>query len=82
MDKEKLNKYKESLEKKRADLLEDMKDVPLVTDMGSDVESDSFDEETDEAEEMFNDAATREVLKKRLDDIEATLKKIEDGSFK
>lgn len=71
---EKLRKTKEELEKELANL----KGVP---EMGTDVESDSYDQETDEAEEYSNMLALREDLKNRLVNVEKALDKIANGTF-
>lgn len=81
MTQEDLNKYKEVLEKSKADLEKEMKSVPLVEDMGNDTEGDSFDEEADEAEQMVNNAAVRFTLKERLQAINAALEKIGRGDY-
>lgn len=48
-------------------------------DFGSDV--DSFDEETDEAEEVANQTGVARVLKERLENVRAALAKLEAGAY-
>ena len=82
MTQEELNKYKQSLEKEKAEIEKELKAVPLVQDMGSDTEgNEDMSEEADEAEQMLNNAAARTVLEERLKSIEEALSKIEKGEY-
>jgi len=69
---EKLKKTQEELEKE----LKTLKGVP---EMGSDV--DSFDEETDEAEEYSTNLGIKQVLKERLIAVREALDKIKSGTY-
>lgn len=82
MNQEELNHYKKVLEERKADLEKELEAVPLVEDMGSDVEGfEDMSEETDEAEQMFNNAAMRQVLKKQLSAVNDALEKIARGEY-
>lgn len=77
MTQEELKKYKEVLEKEKADLEKQLAATPLVEDMGSDVEgNEDLSEEADEAEQMANNAAVRASLEERLRAIKEALEKL------
>lgn len=76
MNQQTKNKYKQLLEKEKAELEEELKATPLVKDFGNDTEGEEYTEETDEAEEMANNAAIRAVLEKKLKAIKEALEKM------
>lgn len=73
-----MDKFKQKLEKEKADILEELKDHKGITDFGSDVD---VDEETDESAEYSNEMSIVQTLKNRLADIELALKKISNGAY-
>lgn len=79
MDDKTLNKYKVSLEKEHALLNMEVKRNEKPVDFGSDI--DHLEEEADKTEEIGNQLAVVEDLKKRLDDIEVALEKIRIGKY-
>jgi DnaK suppressor protein len=79
MTQEKIAGYKVALEKERRLVLEEIKKNETPVDFGSDI--DHFEEESDEAEELGNQLAIAQDLKKRLDDIEVALEKIREGKY-
>ena len=81
MTTEKLKKYRESLEDNKKEIEELITKTPLVEDMGSDTEGDSFDQEADEAEAMVNNNAIRTTLQEKLKAIDRALEKIDQGLY-
>lgn len=79
MEQTKLDGYKNKLEQERLRLLAKIKQSEKPQDFGDDV--DEFDEKTDEAEEIGNQMAIANDLKKRLDEIDFALSKIRDGNY-
>jgi len=79
MNKEKIAEHKLKLEKERVMLLAEIKRSEKPVDFGADV--DSFDEETDEAEEVGNQLAVAQDLKNRLGEVEIALGKIQEGTY-
>lgn len=75
-----LQSLKEQLEKEAGELEAQLSVVKKSKDFGNDVETD-FSEEADEAEEFSNDLGLRDVLKKRIADIESALEKINKGIY-
>ncbi len=73
--------YEEKLLKEKADLEKQLKIVPEVTEMGSDVEGEVFEEEADEAEEFVTNAGIKDSFKQRLADINSALDKIQKGTY-
>jgi RNA polymerase-binding transcription factor DksA len=73
--------YEEKLLKEKAELEKQMTSVPEVTEMGSDVEGEAFEEEADEAEEFVTNAGIKETFKDRLVDINSALAKIQAGIY-
>ena len=57
----------------------ELAELGKMPDMGQD--SDSFEEETDEAEEYVTNLSKAEVLQRDLDEINEAIKKMEQGSF-
>lgn len=74
-----LASFKELLEKEAGELEAQLKGIKKNKDFGSDV--DAFDGETDEAEEDANTVDLIETNKHRLEDIEAALEKIAQGTY-
>jgi len=81
MNQEELTRYKELLEKTKAELEKKLAALPVVTDMGSDTEGTSQDEEADETEQMADNLAVRENFKQRLNTINEALEKIQKGAY-
>ncbi|HVO28945.1 MAG TPA: transcriptional regulator [Candidatus Paceibacterota bacterium] len=79
MTPQKISEYKTALEKERSLVLSEIKQSEKPVDFGDDV--DHFEEESDEAEEMGNQLAIAQDLKKRLNEIEAALAKIQNGKY-
>jgi len=79
MTQEKIAGYKTKLESEQRLILAEIQKNEKPVDFGSDI--DHFEEESDEAEEMGNQLAIAQDLKARLDDIEAALEKIREGTY-
>ena len=79
MNKEKIEEYKVKLEKEHKMVSDEIKREEKPVDFGSDV--DGYDEEADEAEEVGNQLAVANDLKKRLSEIEIALEKIRNGKY-
>jgi RNA polymerase-binding transcription factor DksA len=79
MTQEKLKQYKTKLESERRLVSEEIKGTQKPVTFGADV--DSFDEKTDEAEEVGNQMAIAQNLKDRLNEIDIALEKIHSGKF-
>lgn len=79
MTKETLESYKNKLIHERLLVVREIKDFEKPVNFGTDI--DHGDEKTDEAEELSNRFGEENDLKKRLDEIDAALEKIEKGSY-
>ena len=79
MEQNKLAEHKDKLEQERLRLLAEIKQSEKPQSFGDDV--DEFDEKTDEAEEIGNQMAIAQDLKKRLDEIDVALSKIRNGNY-
>jgi DnaK suppressor protein len=79
MDEKRADQYKEKLEEERLLLLAQIEQHEKPVDFRSD--TDHFDEETDEAEEMGNQLAIAQDLKNRLDEIDLALSKLRSGKY-
>lgn len=79
MTKEKIENYKNKLQHERFLILREIKDFEKPVSFGDDV--DHFDEKTDEVEEESNRFGEENDLKKRLDEIDNALQKIELGNY-
>ena len=79
MTKEKIDIYKNKLQHERLLVLKDINDLEKPVSFGSDV--DHFEERTDEVEEASNHFGEENDLKKRLDEIDNALQKIELGNY-
>ncbi len=80
MDQNQLDGYKTKLEKERLLLLTEIKQNEKPTTFGDSIGR-LEDEETDESEEVGNQLAVAQDLKKRLDDIDIALSKIHSGKY-
>jgi RNA polymerase-binding transcription factor DksA len=76
---EKITQYKEQLERIEAELLREIKEHEKPVEMGSDTES--ADEEADEAEELGNQLSMAQALKNDLFEVETALQRIRDGKY-
>ncbi|MEK9183924.1 MAG: hypothetical protein AAB890_02525 [Patescibacteria group bacterium] len=81
MTPEELKKFEAILLQKKKELEQELKDTPLVTEMGSDVEGGMFDEEADEAEEMGANYSIKKSLTKTLGSVNAALEKIKNNAY-
>jgi len=79
MTKETIEKYKKILVEEQEGLGREIAEHKTLVDFGADI--DGADEEADEAEEIGNRAAVTADLKKRLEEIEGALKRIEGGGY-
>jgi DnaK suppressor protein len=79
MTKETIDGYKNKLQRERLLVIREIKDLEKPIDFGNDI--DHFDEKTDEVEEKSNQFGQENDLKKRLDEIDNTLQKIEMGHY-
>ena len=79
MEKETIVKFKKRLEEEKVKLGEQISGYEKPVDLGSDV--DSMDEEADEAEEIDRELTLASDLKKRLEQIESALLKIDAGTY-
>lgn len=71
--------YKNKLQHERLLIIREVKDLEKPVDFGSDI--DHSEEKTDEVEDMSNRLGEENDLKKRLDEIELALQKIEAGDY-
>ena len=69
------------LQQTQADLEKELKDLGEVPEMGSDTEGETFDTETDEAEEYSKNLGIKDALKGRLRAVKDALAKIKDGNY-
>lgn len=79
MEKEIIEELRQQLEEKRADLTARITELRKPVDMGDDI--DSFDEETDEAEEYSANMGMVEELKRSLERVSDALAKIKSGKY-
>ena len=77
--KHKVEEYQKKLEAEQERLLKDLKDSERHESYGSD--TDSFDEETDEAEEFAAKVAAAQALRDRINEIDMILNKIRMGTY-
>ena len=77
MNQQKLDEYKNRLEKERAKLLAEIGGKP--EDFGSDIAHE--EEEADEAESFGTKVAVASGLKERISDIDMALQKIQEGKY-
>ncbi len=76
---EQLKELGQKLHEIKKQLLDSLEEAKKNLDYGDDV--DSFDEETDEAEEYANFLSIKQVIDGRIRRIEQMLNKISDGSY-
>jgi RNA polymerase-binding transcription factor DksA len=70
--------YKRKLSRDRKNTLKKLQEFKILPDFGSEADPDT---ETDESEEISNQMAEAQVLKKHLADIELALTKIKKGTY-
>ena len=75
MDKFKNTHSKEELQKEKKSLEEQLKKYEKMPDFGDDI--DSFEEETEEAEEFSKNLGVQKALKERLNEVENLLREME-----
>src|SRR3989344_728357 len=80
LNEKELQSLKEALEKEAGELEAQLSTAKKNPEFGSDTETD-FSEEADEAEEFSKDLGMQDVLKSRLQDIEAALDKMAQGKY-
>lgn len=76
---QKLKTYRDRLEEEKKKLLLDLSAEERPENFGDDTEDE--DEETDEAAAMSNRLALAQVIKDRVNEIDAALNKIETGGY-
>jgi DnaK suppressor protein len=76
MEKEKIEKYKQVLEKERLFLLAEIKKDEIPENFGDDL-----DDESEETENFGNELAMGSGLKDRLDEIDLAISKIMEGTY-
>jgi len=79
MTKEKLEVCKNKLQHERLLIVREIKDLEKPVDFGSDI--DHFEEKAEEVEDISNRFGEKNDLKKRLDQVEQALQKIETGDY-
>ena len=79
IDQELLQKLKAQLQEKKVKLTAQIAELKKPVDMGDDI--DSFDEETDEAEEFSANLGMAEELKKSLQRINEALNNIQTNTY-
>ena len=80
--KEELSHFEDKLNDERVEIESNLKAYEKELDFGDDTESkDSFEEETDEAEEEATYLGVRDALDKRLKAIDGALARINDGKY-
>lgn len=72
---------KNKLTQTQIDLEKELKGLEGVPEMGSDTEGETFDTETDEAEEYSTNLGIKNALKSRLMAVKEALAKIEAGTY-
>ncbi len=72
---------KEKLLGEQKDIAGQLKELGGVPEFGSDAEGETFEEESDEAEEYSKNLGIKQVLKERLLDIKNALDKIAKGVY-
>jgi DnaK suppressor protein len=79
MNQDQLKEYKMKLEKERTLILSEINHEEKPVDFGADI--DHGDEASDAVEEMGNQLAVAEDLKKRLNEMDIALDKIQKGIY-
>ncbi len=78
---EELKKFESILLQRKKELEQELKNTPLVTEMGNDTEGAMLDEEADEAEEMGANYSIKKSLTKTLNSVNAALEKIKNDTY-
>lgn len=81
LDAKTLGELKVKLLKTEKDLEAELKALGEVPDMGSDVEGEVADEESDEAEEYSGNLGVKDSLKERLQNVKSALREMADDSY-
>lgn len=76
---EQIKEFKNELEKIKAGLLAQIKDLESPVDFGDDI--DHMDEESDETEEFGNRLSITKALKERLQNVESALLKLAENRY-
>ena len=79
INKEQINNFKNNLEKTKTDLEQQIKELGVTPEFGSDV--DHGDEETDETEAIGTNLGTAEAFKTRFNDVVHALGKITTDTY-
>ena len=80
--KEELSHFEDELNDEKMEIENNLKAYEKELDFGDDAESkDSFEEETDEAEETATYLGVKDALDKRLEAIEGALMRIKNGKY-
>jgi DnaK suppressor protein len=74
-----IEEQKRRLLESKIEIEAEMKELEVMPDMGDD--TDSFEEEADEAEEYVTNLSKSDGLRKDLDEIKDALKDIKDGTY-
>lgn len=74
-----LNSIKAKLEKEKKTIESEIKSLAVPLEFGNDI--DHGDEETDETEQFANQLGLQQVLRNKLENINETLRKIEQGKY-
>jgi RNA polymerase-binding transcription factor DksA len=78
MTQEKISEYKMKLEGERRIITGEIKKNESLVDFGTNID---VEDDSDQVEEMGNQLAVAEDLKRRLDDVEVALEKIDNGKY-
>jgi RNA polymerase-binding transcription factor DksA len=76
-----IEKLKEKLLQTQKDIAKQLKDLGEVPEFGTDTEGETFEEESDEAEEYSKNLGIKQELKARLLDIKNALDKIHNNAY-
>lgn len=79
LTKEQLHQFKERLEKTKADLEKQIKELNKAPDFGHD--TDHFEEAADEVEQFSTNLGIAQALRQRLENVNRALDKIEKGIY-
>lgn len=79
MTKEKIDEYRNKLQRERILIVREIKELNQPINFGDDI--DHGEEKTDEVEELSNRFGEENDLKKNLDEIDIALGKIETGNY-
>lgn len=76
-----IEKFKSQLLQGQKDIAKQLKDLGEVPEFGTDTEGETFEEESDEAEEYSKNLGIKQELKARLLDIKNALDKLHNGNY-